>query len=295
MVAVISLTAVLFYLTTSGKFNTVSKQNGQVGDNSSPIDNNGDSGKTDSDTEPDPGKINSDPDEGGASSGAGNSGTDGLEMQKRYEELKTLLDDPYMKLVNRTNLLSSDFIPSNLTYVNEYRLEGTAAAALKKMLSAAKKDGFSNFILYSGYRKYSSQKNKYDSRTQSYVDKGYSLNDAKAKAGEYIAPPGASEHQSGLAADVCIPSIVNKYGNLNEAFDQTKEYKWLRDNAHKYGFILRYPKGKESVTGYSYEPWHYRYVGVEQAEIINSKGVTFEEYHASLQKELGELKTKLQL
>ena len=273
VVAVICVTGILFYVTTSGKFlNASNDTQPNTQPETSSVDNNDTTNKTEPTSAP-----------------------DNTEYKQRYDEILKIFSDPYMKLVNRDNLLSSDFEPESLTSINDYRLESTAAAALKKMLSAAKENGYNDFVFYSGYRTYSSQKNKYETRTQTYLDQGYSLEQAQAKAGEYIAPPGSSEHQSGLAADVCIPSIVNKYGNLNEAFDQTDDFVWLRDNAHKYGFILRYPKGKESITGFNYEPWHYRYVGVEQATIIHELGITFEEYHQNLQKEKSELENKLGL
>lgn len=97
----------------------------------------------------------------------------------------------------------------------------------------------------------------------------------KAHADKYSAKPGMSEHQTGLAIDLSTPSIKNE---LVEKFDTTKEGIWLRDNCYKYGFIIRYPKSKEDITGYAYEPWHVRYVGKEVAQEIYDKALTLEEY-----------------
>lgn len=277
VVAVVCVTGVLFYVSTADKFETTSN------------------GPQNTALQTEPEQTSAYQTEPGESVDTPSDSTDNSADKARYDEIVEILNDPYMKLVNRDNLLSSSFEPESLTYVGDYRLESTAASALNQMLAAAQNDGYNNFVFYSGYRTYSSQKNKYETRTQRYLDEGYTLEQAQAKAGEYIAPPGSSEHQSGLAADVCIPSIVNKYGNLNEAFDETDDFVWLRDNAHKFGFILRYPKGKESITGFNYEPWHYRYVGIEQATIIHEQGITFEEYHQNLQNEKSELEDKLNL
>ena len=139
------------------------------------------------------------------------------------------------------------------------------------MVAAGKKAGY-NYTLYSGYRTYSSQYNKYYNKIAYWEGQGYSKEKAIELTDQYYAPPGASEHHTGLAADVCIPSIVNEYACLHENYDQTEEFKWFSSHAHQYGFILRYPKGAESITGYNYEPWHYRYVGVGVATDIYASG-----------------------
>lgn len=113
----------------------------------------------------------------------------------------------------------------------------------------------------SGFRSYSTQKSLY----QKYVKR-----DGQAVADTYSARPGYSEHQTGFAFDINRASM---------SFEGTKEAVWLEQNAYKYGFIMRYPKGKESITGYQYEPWHYRYVGVERAQKLFSSGLTIEEYY----------------
>lgn len=136
--------------------------------------------------------------------------------------------------------------------------DATAMAALKKLQAAASSSGY-NIPFLSGYRSYSYQQNLYNN----YYKKDGSLADV------YSARPGHSEHQTGLGFDV---------GKIDNNYGETAAGKWLVNNCAKYGFILRYPKGKEYITGYQYEPWHIRYVGVEHATIIMEKGITLEEY-----------------
>lgn len=133
--------------------------------------------------------------------------------------------------------------------------------AFNTMKEAAKKEGV-NLKIISGFRSYD---------TQSTIYNNYVAKDGKALADRYSARPGYSEHQTGLAIDI---------NSLNQAFENTKEGKWLKGNGYKYGFILRYPKEKESVTGYMFEPWHYRYVGKDIAQKLYNNGTytTLEEY-----------------
>ncbi len=202
------------------------------------------------------------------------------------EGIEAILNDPYMILVNRDHRVDSDYEPTDLvSFRGGYELNRTCSEALGRLIDAGEKAGYS-YTLYSGYRTYSSQYNKYYNKIAYWQDQGYSEEKAIELTNEYYAPPGASEHHTGLAADVCIPSIVNKYACLHENYDQTEEFKWFSENAHKYGFILRYSKGNESITGYNYEPWHYRYVGVEIATDIYNRGITMEEYVADLEAKL---------
>lgn len=210
--------------------------------------------------------------------------TSGMSASDAYNFLNDFLNSKYSILINKENKVGSDYEPSDLVVPSgcEYKMESTAAAALSDMLKAARADGVSDLILYSGYRTYASQKNKYEKRTQRYLNEGYSQEAAQAKAGEYIAPPGSSEHHTGLAADVCSSKIVSKFGYLDDSFDTTSEYKWLKEHCAEYGFIMRYRKDAESITGFLYEPWHYRYIGKDHAKACMTLGVTYEEYHAML-------------
>lgn len=172
-------------------------------------------------------------------------------------------------LVNKYHYLEKNDTPSDLvTQSTKYgkagvQLSNTAYQAFKKMYEDARKQ---NLTLYlnSAYRSYTSQ-------ADVFADYQNTMGE---KAVLYAAKPGYSEHQTGLALDIFKP------GTTTKTFENTKEAKWLSENAHKYGFILRYPKGKEDITGYSYESWHYRYVGIEIATIIKENDLTFEEYAA---------------
>ena len=195
------------------------------------------------------------------------------------------LDEWYMVLVNRDHRLPDDYKGIDLISKGDHRLNDVTYSALDRVMSAGKKAGY-NYVLYSGYRSYSHQYNNYYNKINYYKNNGYSEDDAIRLTNQYHAPPGASEHHTGLAADVCIPSIVNKYACLHENYEYTDEYKWFSANAHKFGFILRYRKGDESITGYNFEPWHYRFVGVDIATEIYKRDITLEEYVEDLENHL---------
>ena len=130
----------------------------------------------------------------------------------------------------------------------------TAKRQLDKMLEAIRKAGKGSIAIKSAYRSYATQQGLYNR---------YVAQDGEAQASRYSAKPGHSEHQTGLAFDI---------GKISESFDKTPAFEWLKEHAHEYGFIMRYPKGKENITGYMYEPWHYRYVGVDLATAIHQSG-----------------------
>lgn len=167
--------------------------------------------------------------------------------------------------VNRKSTLSSDYKPTDLVLLdvravnssNRLYMRKEAASALEELFKAAEDE---NYYLYavSGYRSYSYQKSIYNPYS------GYS------------APAGASEHQLGLAMDI---TLAKYNGTLSVDFGNTKEGKWVKENAHKYGFIIRYLQGKEDITGYNYEPWHLRYLGVDLATELYEKNITLEEYY----------------
>jgi D-alanyl-D-alanine carboxypeptidase len=164
--------------------------------------------------------------------------------------------DGYL-IANKTYALPESYAPG---------MNATVTAKANEMFAAAKQAGF-NMWNQSGFRSYATQKSLYT---------GYVNRSGKAQADTYSARPGNSEHQTGLAFDVCATGKAC----INSGFDNTPEAKWLSDNAYKYGFILRYPKGKQGETGYMYESWHFRYVGVELATILYNGGnwITMESY-----------------
>lgn len=159
----------------------------------------------------------------------------------------------------------SEAVPGSGQYL-DYRV----APYFRQMYNAAKADGIT-LTPISGYRSYERQKNNFENRITSNMNSGLDRVEATKLAATVIMIPGASEHNAGLAMDIC---------SLADSFENTKEFEWLDEHAAEYGFILRYPKDAKSreITGVVYEPWHYRYVGVEAAREIKSRGITFEEY-----------------
>ena len=151
------------------------------------------------------------------------------------------------------------------------KMRREAAHALDEMLSAAREAGF-DITVTSAYRSREYQKQLFDAAVESYLARGMTKKEALRLTKRYYALPGESEHESGLAADIHHLSCATL------AFADTAEYRWLSENAHKYGYILRYPEGKESVTGIAFEPWHFRYVGREAAEEIYRTGLCLEEF-----------------
>ena len=178
------------------------------------------------------------------------------------------LDKDILVLCNKYNKLPSNYVPKLTNIGSNYssnggKLHPVAYEYFKEMVDGAKLDGIKLYNV-SAYRSYNTQKYLYNR----YVDR-----DGVSKADTYSARPGHSEHQTGLATDINTASS-------SKHFENTKEYAWLISNSYKYGFILRYPKGKEYITGYKYEPWHYRYVGKEVATYIYQNDITYEEYYA---------------
>ena len=169
-------------------------------------------------------------------------------------------------LVNKKNKLNSDFIPNNLVEVkfcslDNFYLEEETANSYEQMCLDSINDGL-NISIRSTYRSYDEQKELYNTYLKLY---------GKSYVDKYVACPGHSEHQTGLAID--LESLEC------DIFGNSKEYLWIRENAHNYGFIIRYQKGKEKITGYGAEEWHIRYVGKNAAEYIYKNNITFEEYY----------------
>ena len=198
-------------------------------------------------------------------------------------QAQALLDDPRMILVSRTHPITEDYPVEtkecgSATAINK-TLQTEAADAFLAMQAAAAKDGV-DVRMQSGYRSVSYQKKLYDNKTQYYRDKGLSEAAAREKAAVIVNPPGCSEHNCGLAADLNSP----EHTTLDTGFADTAAFRWLCENAEQYGFILRYPKEAESVTGITYEPWHWRYVGPENAALLNRSGLCLEDAVAVLQR-----------
>lgn len=182
---------------------------------------------------------------------------------RAYQNIEvTSLDTDGIKSINGIILVNKNSpLPDNYNPGENAEAKGK----LEEMLTAAKSEVGKVLVAFSGFRSYEYQDRLYQSDLYNYGEE-YTRN--------YTAKPGYSEHQTGLAFDIGSDS---RYW-ADPSFDDTEEARWLSDNAHKFGFILRYPEGKEEITGYGYESWHFRYVGLEHAKVIFESGLTLEEY-----------------
>lgn len=198
-----------------------------------------------------------------------------VRANKEWYDPKTVRETDLSKgnliLVNKFNYLKNDYEPSDITSLDlsysydNNRVSKETSDAYLEMAKAAKKDNIS-LMANSSFRTYDRQEAVYK---EFYYSKGVSYAD------QYAARAGYSEHQTGLAID-----IFTSGRSTTSDFDTSDAFKWLQTNAHKYGFILRYPKDKEYLTGYNYESWHYRYLGVETATKVYESGLTYDEYYA---------------
>lgn len=182
-----------------------------------------------------------------------------------------------LMLVNKTHSIPDDYTFTLGTIKGSLKCDERIITPLTDMFKAAAGDGV-NLIVCSPYRDISLQEKLFDRKMKKYIASGYSYMDAYKEASAVVTVPGTSEHQLGLALDI----VCDYYSQLNAGFGETEAGKWLMDNAYKYGFILRYPKDKEEITGIIYEPWHYRYVGVAAATIIHDNNMCLEEFIESL-------------
>jgi LAS superfamily LD-carboxypeptidase LdcB len=185
-------------------------------------------------------------------------------------------DTGLLWLVNRENPLCENFVPPNMVSFRGIELREEARDAFEEMLSAMESEGVFGLKLQSAYRSYSHQRKIFDKKIASILADTGDQTKAAALAATVVQPPGASEHQLGLALDVTLD------GQLSQSFGETKAGIWLAENCHAFGFIVRYPQSKTDVTDIIYEPWHLRYVGIPHAQIMNETALTLEEYHLFL-------------
>ncbi len=190
------------------------------------------------------------------------------------------VDDWRLRLANRVNIID-DYTPTIKSigtqycqFGDDYEVDERIYDDLIAMITAAENDGV-DLVAVSAYRTYEFQKKLYDRKVQQYINQGYSQSGAENLAGTIIAVPGTSDHNLGLAVD---------FNYLEQEYEDTEELVWLKENAEQYGFVMRYAKDKEHLTGVIYEPWHYRYVGKEHARIMNEKNMCLEEYVEYLSK-----------
>ena len=203
---------------------------------------------------------------------------------KDYQNAVTVTDRSYLILVNKENPCGESYVPENLSvvpaeltlYGKEIKLEENAALAAEALILELHARGYEDIVITSGYRDYAYQQVLFNTYLGNEMTKhpDWTAEQCRAEVLTYSALPGESEHQTGL----CVDLISNQNVVLDATFANHPAYAWLTENAHNFGFILRYPEGEEGTTGYSFEPWHYRFVGVEAATKIHQKGLTLEEY-----------------
>ena len=194
-------------------------------------------------------------------------------------DAKTTFDrnDWKLLLVNKQHTIPEDYEFTLGTIKGSMRCDERIIEPLTQMFAAAKKDGV-NLIVCSPYRDMARQEYLFARKVKKFQDMGMSYMDAYKKASITVTLPGASEHQIGLAMDI----ISDTYSSLDIGFAETEAGKWLAEHSWEYGFILRYPLGKEEITGIQFEPWHFRYVGVDAAEVITKQNITLEEFVENL-------------
>ena len=197
--------------------------------------------------------------------------TEELNAEDEYEE--NLPDDWNLILVNRTHPIPEDYEVELKPIGSGHQIDARAYDDFRAMIQAAKSEGIYIYVT-SSYRDLDKQTDLYNKKVESYVMQGYSYENAKEQAGQVVAVPGTSEHHLGLALDF----VSSEYRKLDEKQENTKGFQWLEEHSWEYGFILRYPNGETDITGIIYEPWHFRYVGLETAKEITESGLTLEEY-----------------
>ena len=181
--------------------------------------------------------------------------------------------DALLTLVNGEHPMPSDWQQEIVELKNGQSIDSRAYPDLQEMMDDARAEGLEPYIC-SSWRSSETQKRLFREEAAKYVKQGYSESEAEIQAARWVAVPGTSEHELGLALD--IVSVDNQ--RLEEEQEDMPVQRRLMAHCYEYGFILRYPKDKEDITGISYEPWHYRYVGRENAEVIRDSGMCLEEY-----------------
>lgn len=190
------------------------------------------------------------------------------------EKPKKEITDWRLTLANFENVLPEDFKVEVADIDSTRQFDARAIGYLNKMMNDMRKSGISNVWIQSAYRSIARQKELYDNSVQKYIKQGKTKEEAEKLTDEYINKPGSSDHNLGLAVD---------FNNVDNNFEDLKAFKWLKENAENYGFILRYPKDKENITKIAYESWHWRFVGEENAKKMNSLNMCLEEYIEYLQ------------
>lgn len=201
-------------------------------------------------------------------------------LEKEYNSVKEQAEAQneetrpwYLMLVNQSHPMEDGYVPELANIDDSHQVDARVLESLQNMLKAASDEGYSLYVC-SAYRSVDRQKELFNESMIDYVNQGMTYYEAAIETAKSIAWPGESEHATGLAMDI----VSSDYAGLDEKQGETDDQKWLMEHCYEYGFILRYPKDKSEDTGIIYEPWHYRYVGVEAALALRDQGVTLEEY-----------------
>lgn len=180
-----------------------------------------------------------------------------------------ILNEWNLKLVNKDNAVDRSYVPELEEIDDGIMFDKRAIKYLKNMINAMYKEGITKIWVQSAYRSYDKQEELFNKKVEYYKKQGKKQEEAEKLAQTVVQRPEMSEHNLALAAD---------FNTVNNDFEETKAFKWLKENAEDYGFILRYPKDKQDITGITYESWHWRYVGEVHAKAMNEKGYCLEEY-----------------
>lgn len=180
-----------------------------------------------------------------------------------------IINEWNLKLVNKDNSVDRSYVPELEELDDGIMFDKRAIKYLQNMISAMYKDGITKIWVSSAYRSYDKQEELFNKKVEYYKEQGKKQEEAEKLAQTVVQRPEMSEHNLALAAD---------FNTVSNDFEETKAFRWLQKNAENYGFVLRYPKDKQEITGITYESWHWRYVGKEHAKVMNEKGYCLEEY-----------------
>ena len=201
-------------------------------------------------------------------------------LQESYaEEAQKGIDNSWAYfLINEEFPLPDGYKPELDTVQGQFTMDARCAEYARTMIESAAADGI-DLCVVSAYRSIEKQQENLESYTQRLINEGHAPEEAEKLALMEIAEPGKSEHNAGLALDILTYDWWETHDDITADFENTEEFRWLQENAHKYGFIMRYPKEWENTTGYTYEPWHYRFVGLYYAKQIKESDLPFEYYY----------------
>lgn len=200
-------------------------------------------------------------------------------VEKEDPEINSKTTDWNLVLVNKDNPIPEDYTLELENIEYSHKVDARIKDATKQMLQAARNKGLRPYIC-SSYRTGNTQKNLYNRKINQYKRQGYTKEKAEIEASYWVTLPRTSEHEIGLALDI----VSQNYQILDKGQENTEVQKWLMENCYEYGFVLRYPTNKKEITKINYEPWHYRYVGVENAKFMKEKNYCLEEFIEYLQK-----------